>query len=150
MQPDDLHAGLLAALQQLSGIPCSEVTVAFRKDPYPIPYPTIAAATAAVAQAMPGAAFVAPVAPGSCCDDKVMAELCSQQPPVSHPQMASLQLSSALAGTPWPWQSLRVVSPMQLMDLLNLPDPSGGQYTEIHVRTLYTNTTWVSQGIHMS
>ncbi len=68
--------------------------------------------------------------------------LCQTDVPVAHACAAGLKPSPLVRTLAWPWESLRVTS-VSLIDILSLPDPTGGQY-EIEVRYLSTPTDKVS------
>ncbi len=142
---EDLQAGIETALHQLSSVlpPGSVVRLT---DPWEehweALYPPACAAIAAAGAALTHIDLYPPAAPGT---DACLGRLLQEQPPRARAVLDRLESESAHARAAWPWQRLCVYGCYmhQMEDLLQLPDPSAGQYEiEIGILTLDLDEVW--------
>ncbi len=161
LSPADLHAGIAAALTQLSAVLPAGSTIemtgdnetrdeATWREQYMAACDALAATGAAAgdtgsAAAGTGAARAhltihTPPAPGS---DSSIETLTLHRPPSNCVGVVELRVSGVHNQMAWPWQRLRVIGDynceVSLTHLLNLPDPTDGQY-EIETTNLAINT----------
>ncbi len=147
----NVASAVQAALSQLSGLPAgTTVIVDFEEDSHAKTAHHLAATAATIAAATPALRHVRVLAPPTGDGAAALAALLAQQPAPAHAAVYGFKhrLSGEHGNIPWPWQSLRVGGPMELSELLRLPNPCGGQY-ELVLECLRAEKTLVRVHVHV-
>ncbi len=135
MSQHAMRVGTEAALAQLKVLPAGSMVTVQTPNGFTTAFDFYHSVCLAIQAAGPTAEHITVLPPATHTTDAVIYRMLMDPQPLVLTSLTQLELRGAHAGTAWPWRNLHASGTLDLADLLQLPDPSNGQY-DIYVEAV--------------